>query len=215
MAALPIAATADSGPDDLGHRVRVLVLDDEELVRWGFRVLLTHQRWSERCLPAPDVDAAIELARRFAPHIALVDVGMLGDDPAGVCGRLASACPTMRLLLLSSADAVSLATVRAYGAAGYVCRAWSARDLLRAIRLASLGRPPGSYRPAAQSSLSPRQQEVLQLIAAGQTNAEIAKRLFLSRHTVKQHTSALYRKLRVKNRTHAVQAAQRMGLIAV
>jgi DNA-binding NarL/FixJ family response regulator len=98
---------------------------------------------------------------------------------------------------------------------GYISRAWSARDLLRAIRMASTGMPPGSYRPASQSALSARQQEILQLIAAGETNAEIAKRLFLSRHTVKQHTSALYRKLDVKNRTHAVRAAQRMGLIAV
>jgi len=206
---------ADPMPDDPGHRVRVLVLDDEELVHWGFRMLLTNQSWSERCLPAPDLDAAMQLARRFEPHIALVDLGMLGAAPYAVCRQLTEACPSMRILLLSVADAVPLATVRAYGAMGYVCRGWAAREILRAIRLASVGLAPGSYRPAVQSSLSARQQEILQLIAAGETNAEIARRLFLSRHTVKQHTSALYRKLQVKNRTHAVRAAQRLGLIAV
>lgn len=215
MTVLPAAATVDPVLEGLGQRIRVLVLDDEELVRWGFRVLLTHQGWSERCLPAPDVHTAVALAERFAPHVALVDVGMLGHDPYAVCRRLSAACPQMRILLLSSADAMPLATVRAYGAMGYVSRAWAARDLLRAVRMASVGLPPGAYRPAARSSLSARQQEILQLIAAGDTNAEIAQRLFLSRHTVKQHTSALYRKLDVKNRTHAVQAAQRMGLIAV
>jgi DNA-binding NarL/FixJ family response regulator len=213
MAAL--AMTADECIEDVGQRIKVLVVDDEELVHWGFRVLLGNQAWAERCLPAPDLDAAAELAERFEPHVALVDVGMLGDEPYAVCRRLRDACPRMRVVLLSAADAVPMSSVRAAGAAGYIGRAWAARDLLRAIRMASAGLSPMAYRPAAQSSLSARQQEILRLIAAGQTNAEIAQRLFLSRHTVKQHTSALYRKLNVKNRTHAVQAGQRLGLIAV
>jgi DNA-binding NarL/FixJ family response regulator len=210
-----LAITPDASAEDVGQRIKVLVLDDEELVHWGFRVLLSNQPWAERCLPAHDLDVAAELAERFEPHVALVDVGMLGDDPCAVCRRLSEACPRMRILLLSAADAVPMSSVRAAGAAGYICRAWGARDLLRSIRMASAGLSPVAYRPAAQSSLSARQQEILRLIAAGETNAEIATRLFLSRHTVKQHTSALYRKLDVKNRTHAVQAAQRMGLIAV
>jgi two-component system response regulator DesR len=70
-------------------------------------------------------------------------------------------------------------------------------------------------RPPAQSSLSARQNEILQLLADGATNGEIADRLYLSRDTVKQHASALYRKLGARNRTHAVQTARHQGLIAV
>ena len=86
--------------------------------------------------------------------------------------------------------------------------------MLDTIRLASVGHAPPP-RPPGRSTLSPRQREVLQLLACGATNAEIAVDLYLSHHTVKQHTSALYRKLNARNRTHAVQAAQRQGLIAV
>lgn len=197
------------------RRVRVLVLDDEELVHWGFRLLLSNEAWAERCLSAHTAAQALELAHRFEPHVALLDTGAL-DTPADVfCRALAETSAGTRVLLLTGADAVPASTLRAYGAAGYLSRKWSAPDLLASIRMASSGRASTPPRPISESLLSPRQQEVLQLIASGATNVEIARRLYLSRYTVKQHTSALYRKLNVRNRTHAVQAAQRAGLIAV
>ncbi|MGH2856205.1 MAG: response regulator transcription factor [Solirubrobacteraceae bacterium] len=202
---------ADSGP----RRVCVLVLDDEDLVHWGFRLLLANQPWAERCLPARHDEEALGMARRYTPHVALVDLGALEMEPGVFCRALAEASPRTRVLLLTTTSALPASTLRAYGAAGYVSRTWNSRDLLSAIRLASAGRACPPRLTAAPSSLSARQEEILQLIAAGATNAEIAGRLYLSRHTVKQHTSALYRKLNVRNRTHAVQAAQRAGLIPV
>ena len=209
------AARCDSFLEEPGHRVRVLVVDGEELVHWGFRLLLSGQEWVERCLPAGDADTALDLATRFEPQLALVGLASQGPRAEHLCRELTKACPRMRLLLLTSAEAVPTSTLRAYGAVGHVSRAWGARDLLRVIRMVSVGQPANAYRPARRSSLSARQQEILQLIAAGETNTEIARRLYLSRHTVKQHTSALYRKLGVRSRMHAVQVAQRQGLIAV
>jgi DNA-binding NarL/FixJ family response regulator len=204
------------GPEEhRQERVRVLVLDDEEIVYWGFRLLLAKQPWAERCLSARDGTTAIQLVESYAPHVALVDVGLADSDP-DLFRRLLSAAPQLRILLLTRADLLPAATVRACGAAGYASRTWVARELVRAIRMASLGLEVNAAPPANQiGQLSARQQEILALIAAGKTNPEIASRLFLSRHTVKQHTSALYRKLNVRNRTHAVEAARRMGLISI
>ncbi|MGE5617304.1 MAG: response regulator transcription factor [Candidatus Woesearchaeota archaeon] len=196
-------------------RVRVLLLDDEEIVHWGFRLLLANQPWAERCIPARDAASALQLAWRFEPHVALIDTGTLEGSPAGFCRELTRACAQARILLLTHTDAVAPSTIRALGASGFVSRSWAARDLLQAIRRASVGLAVAPCRPPAQSSLSARQQEILQLIADGATNGEIAVRLYLSRDTVKQHTSALYRKLGARNRTHAVQTARRQGLIAV
>lgn len=197
------------------RRVCVLVLDDEDLVHWGFRLLLANQPWAERCLPAHRDEEALGMARRYGPHVALIDIGALEMAPDAFCRALGEASPGTRALLLTTASAMPASTLRAYGASGYVSRSWSARELLSAIRMASDGRSCTPRVVSAPSSLSARQEEILQLIADGATNAEIAGRLYLSRHTVKQHTSALYRKLNVRNRTHAVQAAQRAGLIPV
>jgi DNA-binding NarL/FixJ family response regulator len=215
---MSISAAVSARPvsDQPGRRgVRVLLLDDEEIVHWGFRLLLRNQPWAERCLPARDPASALELAGRFEPHVALVGTGALDGEPAAFCRDLTRLSPRTRILLLTHADAVAPSTVRASGAAGYVSRGWAAEDLLRAIRRASVGMTTQPWRPPAQSNLSARQQEILQLLADGATNGEIAIRLYLSRHTVKQHTSALYRKLGARNRTHAVQTARRQGLIAV
>jgi two-component system response regulator DesR len=96
-----------------------------------------------------------------------------------------------------------------------VAKDWAGRDLARAIRMVGLGltvfEPDSDAGLAA--ALSSREREVLDRIASGQTNREIAAALFLSPHTVKEHTSGLYRKLGVRNRAEAVQRAQRIGLL--
>jgi DNA-binding NarL/FixJ family response regulator len=210
------AVSAPGFPEQSGRRgVRVLLLDEEEIVHWGFRLLLRNQPWAERCLPARDAASALELARRFQPHVALVNVGALDREPSAFCRELTRTCQRTSILLLTRAPAVAASTVRASGAAGFVSRGWAAGDLLQAIRRASVGLVTQPCRPTTQLKLTARQQEILQLIADGATNDEIAVRLYLSRHTVKQHTSALYRKLGARNRTHAVQTARRQGLIAM
>jgi DNA-binding NarL/FixJ family response regulator len=197
-------------------RARVLIVDDEEIVHWGFRLLLGHQSWAERCIPALDADTALELTRRWEPHLAVVDTNAIDREPDVFAHALTAACQRTRMLLLTAGEAVSPSTVRAFGACGYVSRSWTARQMLATMRAASFGvTPDPPHRPADEKLLSARQQEILRLIADGATNTEIAARLFLSRHTVKQHITALYRKLDVKNRTHAVRTAQRRGLISV
>ena len=196
------------------RRLRVLVVDDHDVVHWGFRVLLGQQPWVERCLAARTGSEALELTRTFEPHVALVDLFLSGESGADVCESIRAASPTTRVLLISGAGRMSPATARASGASGFVSKDWDAHEVASAVRLVGLGMtmfPPKSDQPAPL--MSAREQEVLALIAAGSTNREIAERLYLSPHTVKEHTSSLYRKLQARNRAEAVQRAQRMGLL--
>ncbi len=198
-----------------GRRLRVLVVDDHDVVHWGFRLMLGEQPWVERFLAARTGEEALGLARRYEPHVALVDL-LLGDESgAEVCGRLREASPVTRVLLISGAGRISAHAARAAGASGFVSKGWAAPDVARAVRMVGLGMTvfePGEE--AAPGLLTEREREVLDLVATGATNREIADALFLSPHTVKEHTSGLYRKLEVRNRAEAVQRAQRLGLIS-
>ncbi len=196
------------------RRLRVLVVDDHDVVHWGFRVMLGEQPWVQRCLAARSGAEALELLRSFRADVALVDLFLAGESGADVCDSIRRASPSTRVLLISGAGRMSPAAARAAGASGFVSKDWEARDVARAVRAVGMGMTmfaPTSEQPAPL--LSEREREVLDLIAAGSTNREIAERLFLSPHTVKEHTSALYRKLRARNRAEAVQRAQRVGLL--
>jgi DNA-binding NarL/FixJ family response regulator len=196
------------------RRLRVLVVDDHDVVHWGFRMMLGEQRWVERCLAARTGAEALELTRAFQPHVALVDLFLAGESGADVCESIRAASPSTRVLLMSGAGRMSPHAARAAGASGFVSKDLEARDLARAVRMVGLGMtmfPPKADQPAPM--LTEREREVLDLIAAGSTNREIAATLYLSPHTVKEHTSALYRKLQARNRAEAVQRAQRIGLL--
>jgi two-component system response regulator DesR len=196
------------------RKLRVLVVDDHDVVHWGFRVLLGEQPWVERCLAARTGAEALELLRTFSADVALVDLFLVGESGADVCASIRRDSPGTRVLLISGAGRMSPAAARAAGASGFVSKDWEAREVARAVRAVGLGMTmfaPTSEQPAPL--LSEREREVLDLIAAGSTNREIAGRLFLSPHTVKEHTSALYRKLGARNRAEAVQRAQRVGLL--
>lgn len=193
--------------------MRVLVVDDHDVVQWGFRVLLGEQPWVKRCLAASSADEALELAGRFKPHVALVDLFLGEQSGAELCEGLHEASPGTRVLLISGAGWISPEAARAAGAAGFVLKDWSAADVARAVRMVGMGMTVFAPRSdAAPAKISDREREVLSLIAKGATNNEIAQRLYLSPHTVKDHTSALYRKLGVRNRAEAVQRAERLGL---
>ncbi len=196
------------------RQIRVLVVDDHEVVQWGFRLLLTQQPWVERCLTARTGAEALELTRRYEPHVALVDLFLAGESGADVCAAIREQSPTTRVLLISGAGRMSPAAARAAGASGFVSKDLDAAEVTRAVRMVAGGVnlfPPKGAQP--EPMLSEREREVLNLIAAGSTNREIAEQLYLSPHTVKEHTSALYRKLGARNRAEAVQRAQRIGLI--
>jgi two-component system response regulator DesR len=199
---------------DQGVRLRVLVVDDHDVVHWGFRVLLADQPWVERCLAARTAEEALALTRTFKPHVALIDL-FLGDDYGADLSRaVRDASPSTRVLLISGAGRMAPAAARSAGASGFISKDSDAREVVAAVRTVSSGMttfPPKSDQP--EPVLSEREREVLGLIAAGSTNKEIAQRLFLSPYTVKEHTSAVYRKLGARNRADAVQRAQRIGLL--
>jgi len=196
------------------RKLRVLVVDDHEVVHWGLRLMLGEQPWVERCVSARNAAEAVALTQRYQPHVALVDLFVGQESGAEICERLRSLSPSTNVLLISGAGRISPNAARAAGASGFISKDWPAADIAGAVRMVGLGMTV--FRPDEAPTgppLTDRELEVLDLIAGGGTNREIAEALFLSPHTVKEHTSSLYRKLSVRNRAEAVQKAQRLGLI--
>jgi two-component system response regulator DesR len=194
-------------------RLRVLVVDDHDVVHWGFRLMFGQISWVDRCLGARTSAEALAVCRRYEPHVALVDLFLGGESGPEICERLRAEAPAPRVLLMSGAGGISPRAARAAGAAGFVSKDFSAPEIARVVRMAGDGLDvfmdsPGSGAP----SLTDREREILGLVAEGATNREIAEALFLSPHTIKEHTSTLYRKLGARNRADAVQRAQRLGL---
>jgi two-component system response regulator DesR len=201
-------------PHATGRRLRVLVVDDHDVVQWGFRLLLGEQPWVERCVSARTSQEALHLTANLRPDVALVDLFLAGESGADLCESIRGVSPETRVLLISGAGRMSAAAARAAGASGFVSKDWDADDVVAAVRRVGMGMT--MFEPKAQQPeplLSEREREVLELIAVGSTNREIAQRLYLSPHTVKEHTSAVYRKLHARNRAEAVQRAQRVGLL--
>lgn len=203
--------------DDAGRAVTVLVADDHDVVHWGLRMLLGEQPWVGRVLAAKNAAEAVAAARAEQPEVALVDLFLGGDSGAECCEAIRVASPATRVLLVSGAGRISAQAARAAGASGFVAKDWEGRDLAQAVRMVALGMTvfdDAAAEPAVPTiALTPRESEVLRRIAGGATNREIAAALFLSPHTIKEHTSALYRKLGARNRTDAVQRGQRLGLL--
>src|SRR4051794_20180 len=220
------------------RRLRVLVVDDHEVVHWGLRLMLGEQPWVERCLSARNAAEAFQLATRYDPHVALVDLFVGQESGAEICERLRAEFPRCSVLLISGAGRISpnaaragspacrvlrlpgpgpttRTPARAAGPPVFIPKDWPAADIARAARMVGLGMTVFKPHEApAGPPLSEREREVLEAIASGATNREIAATLYLSPHTVKEHTSSLYRKLGVRNRAEAVQKAQRLGLIS-
>jgi DNA-binding NarL/FixJ family response regulator len=198
--------------------LRLLIVDDHDVVHWGFRLMLSELPWVDRCLSARNGEEAIALARRHAPDVALVDLFVGEESGPDISERLHVARPGVKVLLISGAGRISNSAARACGATGFVSKDWPAADIARAVRMVGLGmsmfEPDDEQTAPAGPGLSQREREVLELVATGATNREIAEQLHLSPHTIKEHTSALYRKLEARNRADAVQRAQRMGIIA-
>jgi DNA-binding NarL/FixJ family response regulator len=195
-------------------RLRILVVDEQEIVHYGFNSLLTEQDWVERYVAARTADQAVELTRRYNPHVAVIDI-VLGDETGpDLCRRLREVCPRTRVLLMTRGGGITAQSARAAGAFGSVPKDWDAHDLVSAARMVALGMTVfAPDRAQTGPLLSERERQVLDLIASGATNREIAERLFLSPHTVKDHTSTLYRKVKAKNRADAIQRAGRLGLL--
>ncbi len=197
------------------ERLTVLVVDDHDVVHWGFRLMLTQQPWVARCLSAHTGREALTLVSRYSPHVALVDLFIGEESGAQICEQLRAAEPKTRVLLFSGAGEISPHAARAAGASGFAYKDWPAQRIATAVRMVGLGHTVFERQDRTGAlGLSDRERDVLELMSSGSTNPEIAAALHLSKHTVKEHTSALYRKLGVRNRTEAVQRSQRLGLLS-
>ncbi len=197
------------------ENLTVLVVDDHDVVHWGFRLLLERQPWVSECFAARSGEAAVEIAARSHPDVALVDLMLGSESGAEVCEEILIASPGTYVLLISGGGTISPAVAKAAGASGFITKEWGAADVVKAVRMVALGSQVFADEPDEElPSLTERELQVLDLISAGSTNREIAGRLHLSPHTIKEHTSAIYRKLEVRNRAEAVRQAQRLRLIS-
>jgi two-component system response regulator DesR len=193
--------------------IKVLIVDDHAVVQWGFRVLLGRQPWIERCVTASTPEEALKLAGGVEPNVALVDLFLGERSGAELCEAIRERSPRTRVLLISGVGWISPEAARAAGASGFISKDWSAEEVANAVRMVGRGMTVfARQKDGPRAPLSDREREVLDLIGRGATNREIASRLYLSPHTVKDHTSSLYRKLGVRNRAEAARRAEQLGL---
>jgi DNA-binding NarL/FixJ family response regulator len=212
--------------------IRVLIADDQELVRTGFRMILTGEPDITVVGEAGDGLAAVELARGLGVDVVLMDIRMPGIDGIEATRRLGAAGSSARVLILTTFDLNEYVyeALRA-GASGFLLKDAPAAQLVTAIRVVADGeallapsitrrliaefaqRPAPSARPAAMEELTERELEVLRLIARGLSNAEIAKELFVGDATVKTHVARILMKLELRDRVQVVVAAYESGLV--
>ena len=212
--------------------IRVLVVDDQPLVRSGFRMVIEERADLELAGEATDGEQALELARDLDPDVILMDVRMPNLDGVEATRRLVAAGTRARILVLTTfdLDEYVYAAIRA-GASGFLLKDVEPADLVDAIRVVAAGNslfgPAATERLVARFAQQPppdaarsldeltdREKEILTLLATGLSNAELADRLFLSETTVKTHVSSILRKLRVRDRVQAVIAAYDAGLVS-
>jgi two-component system response regulator DesR len=189
---------------------RIIVVDQRDVVRAGLQVILGGEPWVARCAGRRSVRAAAVLARELAPHVAIVAV-----PPGDAAAPLAHAARTLRAATATTCAVLASGTLstteaRRLGLDGWLSPTWDAALIAGAVRFA-LGGAVDAVAPLA-AALSPRERDVLRELGRGGTNRDIAAALQLSPHTVKQHVSALCRKLGARNRAEAVRRARGWGL---
>lgn len=198
---------------------RVLLADDHPLYRAGVRVMLEGATGVEVVGEAASIPELLRAVAGSPADIVVLDVSMPGGDGIDAIRALHDLQPELRVLVLTMFDDAGSArrALRA-GASGYLIKGASGDDVLGAIRSIAAGQVvvDGLVRqvlaPDPDGILSDREQDVVRLIAAGLTNSAIAERLFLSEKTVRNHVSAIFRKLGASNRVDAVRLARRAGL---
>jgi DNA-binding NarL/FixJ family response regulator len=205
-------------------KIRLLIVDDHPVVRDGLRGMLERQPDFEVVGEAGDGKEALSSAERLKPDIVLMDLRMPIMDGVTALGEIKTRQPQIQVLVLTTydSDADILPAIEA-GAAGYLLKDSSREDLYEGIRAAARGetvlaptvaaRLVGRMRMPADDQLSSREVEVLQLVAEGASNSDIAAQLHISQATVKSHLVNIFGKLGVSDRTAAVTAALRRGIL--
>jgi DNA-binding NarL/FixJ family response regulator len=217
--------------------IEVVVVDDQEVVRAGFKALLATQTDIQVVGTAVNGAEAIELCRRARPDVVLMDVRMPVMDGIEATRQIldsgdnAGPMPSVVMLTTFDLDEYVYEALRA-GASGFLLKDLTAERLFEAVRVASAGdallspgvtrrlirefarsQPRSSSELPALADLTPRETEVFKLVAEGMSNAEIADRLVLSDQTVKTHVSRVLTKLGLRDRAQAVVAAYESGLV--
>lgn len=201
--------------------IRVLVVDDQQLIRDGIASLLDIQDGIEVVGVAANGREAIEQADACKPDLVLLDVRMPEMDGVEAAARLAPTCKVVMLTTFDDEEYVVQA-LRA-GAIGYLLKDLPTRELAEAVRLAHAGVAQldpsvarglaAARRPAVDDVLTPRETDVLRLLATGATNKEIARQLYLSEGTVKNHVSRILTRLGLRDRVQAAMKARDLGML--
>ncbi|MFI6183995.1 response regulator [Nonomuraea sp. NPDC051191] len=203
--------------------IRIILVDDHPVVRSGLRAMLAGQPDFDLVGEAATGEEGVELAARLAPDVVLMDLQLGAGMHGSEATRRIVALDGPRVLVLTTfdTDADIVAAIES-GATGYLLKDAPSEDLHAAVRSAATG--AGALAPsvaarllgrvrAPDATLSPRELEVLGHVAAGLSNRQISKVMFLSETTVKTHLAHIYTKLDVDSRTAAVAAASKRGLI--
>jgi DNA-binding NarL/FixJ family response regulator len=210
--------------------IRVLVADDQQMIRAGFRMLLDGEADIEIVAEAGNGLEAIAQAARFQPAVVLMDIRMPELDGLEATRRILAADPAARVLILTTfdLDEYVFEALKA-GASGFVLKDDPPEQLIAAVRTVAAGdallsptvttrvikefaRKPRPEPPPELNELTARERDVLRLIAGGLSNAEIGERLFISDTTVKTHVTHVLQKLNLRDRVQAVVLAYRSGL---
>jgi DNA-binding NarL/FixJ family response regulator len=211
--------------------VKVLIADDQALVRGGFRMILEAKEDMEVVGEAGDGAEAVELVERLQPDVVLMDVRMPGVDGIEATRRIAASGSAARIVILTTYD-VDEYVFSALRASGFLLKDVRPAELSDAIRVVARGDallapgvtrrlldrfagvlPDGDARPSGLDELTEREVEVLRFVALALSNAEIAARLVLTEATVKTHVSSVLRKLGLRDRVQAVVFAYDVGLV--
>ncbi|WP_329243203.1 response regulator transcription factor [Actinoallomurus sp. NBC_01490] len=198
-----------------------MIVDDHPVVRDGLRGMFDQVADIEVVAEASDGFEALAMARRTRPHVVLMDLRMPGLDGLGAIQRLRADHPEIKVIVLTTYDTDAHVTrAMAAGVAGYLLKDAPREELHRAVRTAAAG--GAVLAPAIASALinkppaqepSPRELQVLRLVAQGSANKEIARTLLISETTVKTHLKHVFAKLGVDSRAAAVVVAMERGLI--
>jgi DNA-binding NarL/FixJ family response regulator len=211
--------------------IRVLLADDQALVRAGFRMILRAEPDIDVVGEASDGHEAVNQAQALEPDVILMDIRMPGMDGIEATHRITESGTSTRVLILTTfdLDGYVYAALQA-GASAFLLKDAKEDQLVTAIRVVAEGnslfassvtrrligmfaRPAEQKAPRELATLTAREQEVLTLIARGRSNAEIAEDLIVSEHTVKTHVASLLQKLHLRNRVQAVVLAYESGLV--
>ena len=201
--------------------ITCLICDDHEVVREGLRLSLSRSENIRVVGEAADGNAAVTLARRRKPDVIIMDVRMPGKDGLQAAKEITTEVPESSVLMFTAyAERSLLSRGLEAGAKGYILKEAPHQTLLRAIQKVADGDGyvdpalmPAFLNKERENMLTAREREILQLLADGMSNADVAAKLFISQETVKSHVRHILSKLEADTRTHAVAIALRQAII--